>query len=468
MKDRKTELSAFVLRLSDFFILNLSFLIGILLTYIIKSTLPKLSLLDILVYNILWLFFSSIFKLYSFSTLRNTVIILRQTFKVVLSHFVLFAFYFLFVYYFYSEKRMWFLIGNIASLLIFVTISRIYLTYLMEFVADKANLNRNCAIIGKNSLGNSLQHFFGENEHLYTFKRFLDDDLNSMVNANASQVSGASILEFVNTLQLQGIDEVYSTVPITPLMSKIYTAAENNCIKLHFVSKSELSGSSLSVRHIDNISSSDFKVYSLRNEPLNSLRNRIKKRAFDFAFSSFVILFILSWLYPIIGLIIKLSSPGPILFKQERSGKDNKPFYCYKFRSMKVNKDSDSMQATKNDSRLTKFGAFMRKTSLDELPQFFNVWKGEMSIVGPRPHMLKHTDQYKTLIDKYLVRQFLKPGITGWAQVNGFRGETKELILMEKRVEHDIWYMENWSLMLDVRIVFMTVINVAKGEPEAY
>lgn len=135
---------------------------------------------------------------------------------------------------------------------------------------------------------------------------------------------------------------------------------------------------------------------------------------------------------------------------------------------MKVNANSDKLQATKNDARLTKFGAFMRKTSIDELPQFFNVWKGEMSIVGPRPHMLKHTEQYQKLIEKYLVRQFLKPGITGWAQVNGFRGETKELSLMEKRVEHDIWYMENWALMLDVRIVFMTVINVVKGEPEAY
>ncbi len=135
---------------------------------------------------------------------------------------------------------------------------------------------------------------------------------------------------------------------------------------------------------------------------------------------------------------------------------------------MKVNASADTKQAEKNDHRLTKFGVFMRKTSIDELPQFLNVWKGEMSIVGPRPHMLKHTEQYQVLIEKYLVRQFLKPGITGWAQVNGLRGETKELSLMEKRVEHDIWYMENWSLMLDVRIVFMTIINAIKGEPEAY
>ena len=125
-------------------------------------------------------------------------------------------------------------------------------------------------------------------------------------------------------------------------------------------------------------------------------------------------------------------------------------------------------QATRNDDRITPIGKFMRRTSLDELPQFFNVLLGHMSVIGPRPHMLSHTEQYRALIDKYMVRQFLKPGISGWAQVNGFRGETNEQWLMEKRVEHDIWYMENWSAMLDIRIIFMTVINIFRGEENAY
>ena len=133
-----------------------------------------------------------------------------------------------------------------------------------------------------------------------------------------------------------------------------------------------------------------------------------------------------------------------------------------------MNNDSDKRQASKNDDRITPFGKFMRKTSLDELPQFFNVLLGNMSIVGPRPHMLKHTELYRAIIDKYMVRQNLKPGITGWAPVNGFRGETNTDYLMEKRVEHDIWYLENWSLMLDVKIAFMTVINVFRGEKNAY
>jgi lipopolysaccharide/colanic/teichoic acid biosynthesis glycosyltransferase len=184
--------------------------------------------------------------------------------------------------------------------------------------------------------------------------------------------------------------------------------------------------------------------------------------------SGLVIVFILSWLVPIIAILIRIGSKGPIFFKQLRSGKNNQPFWCYKFRSMRIDNPNDAVQASKGDKRVTKIGAFLRKTSLDEFPQFWNVFTGDMSIVGPRPHMLKHTEQYSAIINKYMVRQFLKPGITGWAQVNGYRGETKDSKLMEKRVHHDIWYMENWSLMTDIKVIFMTVINVFKGEETAY
>lgn len=185
-------------------------------------------------------------------------------------------------------------------------------------------------------------------------------------------------------------------------------------------------------------------------------------------FSLLIVAFILSWLYPLIGMLIKLESRGPILFKQQRTGRDNKPFWCYKFRSMRVNNESDDRQATRGDRRITRIGAFLRRTSLDELPQFLNVLQGHMSVVGPRPHMLKHTEQYSAIIDHYMTRQFLKPGITGWAQINGYRGETTDPRLMERRVAHDIWYLENWTAMLDVRIVFMTAINVITGEENAH
>jgi putative colanic acid biosynthesis UDP-glucose lipid carrier transferase len=186
------------------------------------------------------------------------------------------------------------------------------------------------------------------------------------------------------------------------------------------------------------------------------------------AVSSFVIIFILSWMIPLIGLLIWIDSKGPIFFIQTRSGKDNRSFGCIKFRSMKTNKESHSLQATKNDPRITKIGGFLRRTSLDEFPQFLNVFMGDMSVVGPRPHMLKHTTDYSARINKYMVRHFMKPGITGWAQVNGFRGETRTLWDMEGRVEYDIWYMENWSLWLDTRIMFLTFYRLIVGDKKAF
>ena len=160
--------------------------------------------------------------------------------------------------------------------------------------------------------------------------------------------------------------------------------------------------------------------------------------------------------------------PGPIFFRQKRTGLDGKDFYCLKFRSMKVNKEADTVQATLNDPRKIKWGNIMRKTNLDEMPQFINVLLGQMSIVGPRPHMVKQTNDYSKIIDYYKVRHIIKPGITGWSQVTGFRGETKEIYQMEGRVRGDIWYMEHWTIWLDIYIMYKTVANVVQGDKNAY
>ena len=202
-----------------------------------------------------------------------------------------------------------------------------------------------------------------------------------------------------------------------------------------------------------------FVVFNPQEIPLDHLKYRFAKRAFDIVFSLLVILFICSWLFPIIFVLIRLNSKGPLFFLQERTGINNRTFKCMKFRSMRVNKDADEKQATQGDSRITSVGRFLRKSNLDEFPQFFNVLFGQMSVVGPRPHMLKHTRQYSELIDYYKVRHYVKPGITGWAQVNGYRGETDELWKMEKRVEHDMIYLENWTFWWDVKIVFMTLVG---------
>lgn len=247
--------------------------------------------------------------------------------------------------------------------------------------------------------------------------------------------------------------------------------AEKHCIRVHFLA-SEKDPSTLQKQ----LNAGFYRMHNLNgltifkryNEPLRHLKNVILKRCFDIVVSSFIVIFILSWLIPMVSLLIKLESRGRIFFIQQRSGRDNNSFWCLKFRSMIPNSLCDLVQATKGDNRITKMGAFLRRTNLDEFPQFLNVFKGEMSIVGPRPHMLKHTEEYSNQVEMYMARLYLKPGVTGWAQANGYRGEIKDIELMKKRVEHDIWYMENWSLWLDIKIMYLTVINVLKGEENAY
>ena len=211
----------------------------------------------------------------------------------------------------------------------------------------------------------------------------------------------------------------------------------------------------------------DIELYSNHAMPLEGFINKSVKRAFDIVFSTVCLAACLPIL-PIVAVIIKVQSPGPIFFRQKRTGINGKSFMCYKFRSMHVNSDADTMQATKHDKRKFPFGSLMRKYNIDELPQFWNVLIGNMSVVGPRPHMELHTKTYSELIPKYLVRHFVKPGITGWSQVTGFRGETKELWQMEERVKRDIWYIENWTIWIDIRIMWMTLKSLFVHDKMAY
>jgi len=208
-------------------------------------------------------------------------------------------------------------------------------------------------------------------------------------------------------------------------------------------------------------------IVSPKKEPLQRLRNKLIKRTFDIFFSLLVIITIVPWLFPIIAFLIKMESKGSIFFLQKRTGYWNRSFNFIKFRSMTVNKEANKKQAVRNDLRVTKIGAFLRKSSLDELPQFFNVLKGDMSVVGPRPHMIKHTEEYSELIETYMVRHKVKPGITGWAQINGYRGPTETLDKMQKRVKYDVHYMKNWTILMDIRCVIFTVINMIRGEENA-
>ena len=264
----------------------------------------------------------------------------------------------------------------------------------------------------------------------------------------------------------RNIDEVYCSASELDesQISSLITFCENNFKILKFISKR---GGLLSKKlKTDTYGLST--VQSLREMPLSNDLNTILKRTFDVIFSLFVIVFLLSWITPIIALIIKIESRGPVFFKQTRNGIKFREFICYKFRSMIENNDADIQQATKNDKRVTKIGKILRKTSLDELPQFFNVLIGNMSVVGPRPHMIKENERYSKTVDKFMVRHFVKPGITGLAQVKGFRGEVETDEDIINRVKYDIYYLENWSLILDLNIVFLTTINFLTGQKKAY
>lgn len=216
-----------------------------------------------------------------------------------------------------------------------------------------------------------------------------------------------------------------------------------------------------------------FPFISLRSIPLDQWFWRFYKRGFDLLLSLFLFVLVFSWLWPVMAVLIKLSSAGPVFFKQERWGAKNRRIHCYKFRSMHhgtgdIDRNGDYQQATRNDPRVTRIGRFLRRTNLDELPQFINVIRGDMSVVGPRPHPTPLNLESIDQVQNYLFRHMIKPGITGWAQVNGFRGETREPGLMKKRVEHDIWYIENWSFLLDMKILWLTVKNMIQGDEQAY
>ncbi len=248
----------------------------------------------------------------------------------------------------------------------------------------------------------------------------------------------------------------------TDYVNRLVSTCEANMVRFKYVPGMEgYPKRKMAISQLGNVN-----VISLHEEPLNTPLAKLLKRAGDVVFSGLFLVTLFPVIWVICAIGIKLSSPGPVFFKQRRTGYEGKEFWCYKFRSMHASADADTKQAVKGDSRVFKFGEFLRKSSIDELPQFINVFRGDMSVVGPRPHMIHHTDIYSDLIGDYMIRHLAKPGITGWAQVNGCRGETKELSEMKDRVEKDIWYIEHWSVELDVSIIFTTLWQLFRRTDE--
>lgn len=316
---------------------------------------------------------------------------------------------------------------------------------------------RKVIIVGTGKKANQLAEFFNENldygyklERIFEFKKEKDLEFEqcfSFVNANNIDEIYCSLASFNNTDINRFVDFTDNNLKVLKFLPDNKDVLSRNLILDYY---------------------GYIPIISLRNTPLDKHANKLLKRVFDIVFSSLIILLIMSWLIPILAILIKLESKGPVFFKQKRNGLNYEEFSCIKFRSMRLNDIADLEQVSKNDPRITKIGKFMRKTSIDELPQFFNAFIGTMSVVGPRPHMVSHTEMYAKSVDKFMVRHFIKPGITGLAQTNGFRGEVENEHDIINRVKYDIFYLENWSLLLDIKIIVLTIYNAAKGDKKAY
>jgi Undecaprenyl-phosphate glucose phosphotransferase len=451
----------FIHFLGDIILINISFLLSYY--YKFDSLIADDRYIFLLViFNFIWMFTAFMLDLYSIRRLKRVDRILFNLIRAgIINGIVIAAILFsLNDDSPFSREHLYFTYFGVFILVLlwrYFSIKLIFLYRRYGYNYDRV------IIVGGGDVAKQLHDYFFSDDILGIKLLGIFSENKLTFNSNVKNENLNMIKDFIIKNE---VDEIYYTLSLTytEKIQDLVDFADQNLIRFKVVP--DFRGFPLRRVNIDFFD--NVPVLSFRKEPLKDNLSRLSKRTFDILFSFSVIIFILSWLYPLISFLIKVSSRGPVLFKQKRSGLDNKEFWCYKFRSMIQNSSADLKQASKNDSRITVIGKFLRKTSLDEFPQFINVFKGDMSVVGPRPHMIKHTEQYSALIKKYMVRQLVKPGITGAAQIRGFRGETKELNEMEDRVKWDVWYIENWTFFLDINIIFKTIFDVFKGDEKAY
>ena len=446
----------------DLLLLNISFIIAASLAISFDILMErKYMFILMLVMNLIWYIGSTIIKFYEDFEIRNFAYQFINILKNV-SVQTLTSIVFVFVTKENLFNRNFTLIYTILLVLL-VSLRTELLKRILTKVKGNIRNAKNLVIIGDTESGNKLFKIIKEHSEFgYNFLGFIEGG-----NGNSDSTRLGNIGELGEIISNNNVEEAIIALDIKSAdkINDILRICNIHSVRTHIVPDYfKFLSSKYQIGIIGNI-----PVISVRSEPLAESHWKFIKRIFDIFFSFLVIIFILSWIYPLIGLIIKITSRGPVIFKQERWGKNNRKFTALKFRSMVVESvDIDNsgkyQQAYLNDPRITDFGRFLRKTSLDELPQFINVLKGEMSVVGPRPHPTPLNLEYKDKLELYMLRHFVKPGITGWAQVNGFRGETKEEFLMEKRIEYDLWYIENWSLWLDIQIILLTVWQMIRGE----
>ena len=449
----------------DIVLLNLAIIFSFLVRY---DNLDRLDLKEVrtisLLSNIFWVVLLLYRDSYRIVRIERIESILMRAIRMIAIHAALIVL--LIVVLKFSDISRLRLLSFYILFFVFLFVSRVAFMKVLKYIRAKGYNFKNVIIIGANDTGEHMRKILSKDlTYGYRVLGFFDDKVDPFAFISSPLLGGFdAVQDYIST---ENVDEMYIALHIDSIKTINYLTelCERYMVRIKFIPDFQLYTKS---RKVEISFYENTPVLMLRKEPLEITSNLLLKKAFDICFSFSVIVLIFPWLFPILMLLIKLDSPGPVFFRQERSGRDNQAFGCLKFRTMRVNASADKVQATLGDKRVTKIGAFLRRTNMDELPQFINVLWGNMSVVGPRPHMLMHTEQYSELINNYLVRHYAKPGITGWAQVNGFRGETKELVDMKDRVDYDIWYIENWSLILDFKIIFRTVFNVFQGEKNAY
>ena len=445
----------------SFFVIPLSFLAHILIVNLTLYALTPITYLNaftIAFINLSWFMITYSLDFYPTARRESFGQGLKNFFKLyILFGLVYFTSFAFLKPYSYSWQYL-FLVYLLICLLLMLF--RIFFYWSRNLVRTKEYVHTRTVVIGRDKNLKKIRRIFDIPKYGYRYMGYFD---NSKSNSPTYLGNIESSYEYIFK---NNVEEVYC---MASRLSKdeirhLMNIADNSLKKLKIIpDNKELFSRAMSIELYDSV-----PVLNLRASPLDLEYSNLIKRIFDIIFSLLVIIFVLSWLTPLVFILMKLDSKGPLFFKQKRHGVNKNTFWCYKFRSMTKSDDSDTKMATKNDMRVTKFGRILRKTSIDELPQFFNVLKGDMSIVGPRPHMEVHTRQYETSVEKYLVRHFLKPGITGLAQVKGYRGEIIHKSDIVNRVRYDIFYMEKWSILLDIQIIIRTVTNIFVADKNAY
>ncbi len=461
--------SLFLFRLlSDLLILNIVFLLSAVFAQSWQILIDRYYMFFLLIaLNFLWIITNLASTFYDDFYSRNISV---QIINIVRSAFIQIVATIVFI--FLTKENLFtrnFIVLYLVGLILFVFIRVVLFRKILKALRRKGKNIRNLLVIGSGELALKFKEMVKSNPDFgYHFVGLLTEKKS---DEKPADVLG-NLDGFENMIQSEKIEEVVIAVDEASagFLNSVIKICNRNAVKAHIIPEYlNYLSSRLQVSTFG-----EFPIITIRKEPLEEVQWRILKRTFDIIFSFLVLLLIFSWLIPLIFIISKITSPGPVFYIQDRYGAKNKKFRCYKFRTMNVidsSREASFNPVVEDDKRVTKFGRFLRRTNLDELPQFLNVLKGDMSVVGPRPQPIRYYDQYKEIVEEIKLRHIVKPGLTGWAQIHGLRGDPVDRdefkVRTRKRIEYDLWYIENWTFTLDLQIIFTTIWQMLKGKTNA-